>query len=69
MPRHLISGAHEWINEIPTMKRFVQARVNGGNFGITIGSEGQGVGFELEAGRPAVDSDCFAQTDNRLNWR
>jgi hypothetical protein len=27
MPRHLISGAHEWINEIPTVPTYYLAKL------------------------------------------
>jgi len=28
MPRHLISDAHEWINEIPTVPVYYPAKLN-----------------------------------------
>ena len=53
MPRHLISGAHEWINEIPNVPIYYLAKKSAAvlgksanwirNSGIRIGSEGQGV--------------------------
>ena len=40
MPRHLISDAHEWINEVPTVPIYYLAKPQPRNgLGVTVGKE------------------------------
>ena len=40
MPRHLISVAHEWINEVPTVPiYYLETTAKGTGLGVTAGKE------------------------------
>ena len=59
MPRHLISDAHEWINEIPTVPTYYLAKPqprepNGAGFGVLLFKELTLVFVKVWLARPAT---------------